>query len=82
MASVAGKDADALGKEMYGSAVSSLSREGGKFMEEMVWDQIRTCYDPEIPHNIADLGLIYECKLTPAGEEGHRVDIRMTLTAP
>lgn len=82
MASIAGKDADALGKEIPASVASPLSQEGGKSVEEMVWDQLRTCYDPEIPHNIVDLGLVYECKLTPAGEDGHRVNIKMTLTAP
>jgi len=79
MVSIAGKDADALGKEI---PASPLSQAGGKSVEEMVWVQLKTCYDPEIPHNIVDLGLIYECKLTPAGEDGHRVNIKMTLTAP
>lgn len=79
MASIAGKDADALGKEI---SASPLSQEGGKSVEEMVWAQMKTCYDPEIPHNIVDLGLIYECKLTSAEEDGHSVNIRMTLTAP
>jgi metal-sulfur cluster biosynthetic enzyme len=45
--------------------------------EQEVWDQLRNCYDPEIPLNIVDLGLIYDVAL-----EGSRVDVKMTLTAP
>jgi metal-sulfur cluster biosynthetic enzyme len=45
--------------------------------EQQVWDQLRNCYDPEIPLNIVDLGLIYDVAL-----EGSRVDVKMTLTAP
>ena len=46
-----------------------------------VWAQMRTCYDPEIPVNVVELGLIYDCKVTP-GDDSNRVDIKMTLTAP
>ena len=49
---------------------------------EQVWEQLRTCYDPEIPVNIAELGLIYGCEITPHPEGGFRVEIKMTLTAP
>lgn len=52
------------------------------FDEEMVWDQMRTCFDPEIPVNIVDLGLIYDCHIDPLPEGGHRVAVKMTLTAP
>jgi probable FeS assembly SUF system protein SufT len=69
------RDADALGKtpgEIFaGPAEGSL--------EDRIWARLRTCYDPEIPINIVDLGLIYNCELL---EEGRRVDIKMTLTAP
>ena len=53
-------------------------------MQEAVWEQLRTCYDPEIPVSIVDLGLIYECTLTPIEEPGNNwsVHVRMTLTAP
>jgi probable FeS assembly SUF system protein SufT len=54
----------------------------GEFNEKAVWDAMRTCFDPEIPVNIVDLGLIYDLSIeaTPAG--GHAVDVKMTLTAP
>ena len=51
-------------------------------IEKQVWEQLRTCYDPEIPLNIVDLGLIYGCQVTPVAGGGHRVDLTMTLTAP
>ncbi len=81
MASIMGKDADALGKSV--TAASSVTDEAGQErpVEEQVWAQLRTCFDPEIPHNIVDLGLIYDCKVE-SPEEGHRVEIKMTLTAP
>ena len=43
---------------------------------------MRTCYDPEIPVNVVDLGLIYDCQLTSLGDNAYKVDIKMTLTAP
>ena len=52
------------------------------FSEKMVWDQLKTVYDPEIPVNIADLGLIYSCEIKPLDQGAHRIDIEMTLTAP
>ncbi len=79
MASISGKDADALGKEPPPAPALHDSTGREKTMEEMVWDQLRTCYDPEIPHNIVDLGLVYRCDI--AESEG-RAAIRMTLTAP
>ncbi len=84
MVRIAGKDADALGKEPPTAAPTApadtaVTREQ---LEEQVWDQLRTCYDPEIPVNIAELGLIYGCEITPHPEGGHTVEIRMTLTAP
>jgi probable FeS assembly SUF system protein SufT len=48
----------------------------------MVWDQLKTVFDPEIPVNIADLGLIYSCQIKPLDQGAHRIDIEMTLTAP
>ncbi len=51
-------------------------------IEEMVMDQLMTCYDPEVPVNIVDLGLIYRCHVKPADSGGYNVDIQMTLTSP
>ena len=81
MASIAGKDADALGKEVQ-AAPATAATGAPKTTEELVWNQLRTCYDPEIPHNIVDLGLIYECKLSDLETGGKKVDVKMTLTAP
>src|SRR4029077_5172439 len=58
---IAGKDADALGKEPTASAAAS----GGADLEEQVWASLKTCYDPEIPVNIVDLGLVYDMRITP-----------------
>ena len=51
-------------------------------LEKKVWESLKTCYDPEIPVNIVDLGLIYDCHLTPIGENNFKADVKMTLTAP
>ena len=72
MARVDGSDADAIGEEI----ASPDGAASGKTPGELAWDQLRTCYDPEIPVNIVDLGLIYDIAIKPA-----RVDIKMTLTA-
>ncbi len=83
LAQVGTRDADALGFAVETPAVSANSDANiGPVEEELLWDQMRTCYDPEIPINIVDLGLVYECKVTPLVDAGNRVDVRMTLTAP
>lgn len=51
-------------------------------VEEVVWAQLRTCYDPEIPVNIVELGLVYDCDVEEISPGHHRVKVRMTLTAP
>jgi probable FeS assembly SUF system protein SufT len=81
MVRIAGQDADALGKEppALGNLVSGTDPES---VERNVWEVLRTIYDPEIPVNIVDLGLVYHCKITPKGEGKNDVDIIMTLTAP
>jgi probable FeS assembly SUF system protein SufT len=78
---IEGKDADALGKDRV-AGVAIAADAGEAEVEKAVWDQMKTCYDPEIPINIVDLGLIYECRLEPAADSGWRVRVIMTLTAP
>jgi metal-sulfur cluster biosynthetic enzyme len=54
----------------------------GPFRDQMIWDQLKTVYDPEIPVNIVDLGLIYAATAAEAADGGKRIEVRMTLTAP
>lgn len=81
MARIEGRNADAIGYEPTGAAAAPAPP-GGPVEEELVWDQMRTCYDPEIPVNIVDLGLVYDCKLLALPEGGTKVEVKMTLTAP
>lgn len=78
---VAGADADAVGKEPI-KAPPVPENASDKDIESIVWDQMRTCYDPEIPINIVDLGLVYRCEIEGTGTGGRIVHIAMTLTAP
>jgi probable FeS assembly SUF system protein SufT len=84
LARIADENADALGLEPTIKSEAPVVPGGPvpQVEESAVWDQLRTCYDPEIPVNIVDLGLIYDCAITqPAG--GHAaVQVKMTLTAP
>ena len=75
---IAGKDADALGREPTESA--AVQAVGGD-LEAMVWEQLKTCFDPEIPVNIVDLGLVYGMTVTANAEGGNVVEVKMTLTA-
>lgn len=80
-----GKDADALGKEVTGGTIRSATGQpvSQEELEKHIWDQLRTCYDPEIPVNIVDLGLIYDCHIEKEPDGGsYKVDVKMTLTAP
>ena len=79
-----GKDADALGMEAVASPTTAPASGPAtpEQIEKQAWDAMKTCYDPEIPVNIVDLGLIYDCKVAPLGEASSKVDIKMTLTAP
>jgi len=80
---IAGEDADALGKTPAPVQFTEHGAEpGGPVDEQLIWQQLATCYDPEIAVNIVELGLIYECAVTPLPDDGNRVDIKMTLTAP
>lgn len=81
MVRVAGEDADALGKEP--PCMSHLETgEEAEAVEKNAWEVMKTVFDPEIPVNIVDLGLVYLCRVTPRSEGGNAVDIIMTLTAP
>ena len=77
---IAGKDADAIGKQVAAAPVSGGATSGD--LEQLVWEQLKTCYDPEIPVNIVDLGLVYDMQITPETEGKNRVEVKMTLTAP
>jgi len=81
MCRIDSKDADALGQ----SPKSGTREEGvshGAFSEDMVWNQLKTVYDPEIPVNIVDLGLVYSCEISAREEGGKKIDVGMSMTAP
>lgn len=75
-----GADADAIGQEA--APASEPTASGGGDLEAQVWEQLKTCFDPEIPVNIVDLGLIYDLAITDVDDGNKRVDVKMTLTAP
>jgi probable FeS assembly SUF system protein SufT len=78
---VDGTDADAIGKQpVHPPQLPDDATE--EDVEKLVWEQLKTCFDPEIPVNIVDLGLVYSCKLGSDGNGGRRVAVEMTLTAP
>ena len=78
---VSDKDADAIGKESKGPAPAVAVGTGGNVTEDQVWDQLKNVYDPEIPVNIVDLGLVYDLSVKDRPEGGTDVAIKMTLTA-
>ncbi len=83
MVRISGRDADALGLATSPAVEAEpASVASAEDLEQLVWEQLRTCYDPEIPVNIVDLGLVYHCAVAALPEGGHRVDVKMTLTAP
>jgi probable FeS assembly SUF system protein SufT len=78
---IAGKDAEALGKEaLVGPELPPDATD--EDVKQLVWDQMRACYDPEIPINIVDLGLVYSCEVKRDDAGERIVEIKMTLTAP
>jgi probable FeS assembly SUF system protein SufT len=84
LSQVAEKDLDALGMEKPQAEAKekAAARTNGEVSEDEVWTQLKQCYDPEIPVNIVDLGLVYDCRLTKKDDGGTRVEVKMTLTAP
>lgn len=78
---IRGADADAIGKEPP-EALTLDAEADDTEVEKLVWQQLRTCYDPEIPVNVVDLGLVYECTLEKMEDDRRRVKVMMTLTAP
>ncbi len=79
---IEGKDGDALGLEPAAQPVSTGAPVSQESLEKEIWNQLRSCYDPEIPVNIVDLGLIYDCHISPLAPGSYRVEVKMTLTAP
>jgi probable FeS assembly SUF system protein SufT len=82
---IADKDADALGMAAPAARPVAKAPAGpvsAEQLEKQVWESLKSCYDPEIPVNIVDLGLIYDCHLTPLGANNFKADVKMTLTAP
>jgi probable FeS assembly SUF system protein SufT len=78
---LAGQEADAIGKEpLVAPELPPNATEDD--VREMAWKQMKTCYDPEIPVNIVDLGLIYECDVAANSDGTRNVSVKMTLTAP
>lgn len=75
------KDADALGLDPATAAEEQIVRAEGS-ADEAVWSQLKTVFDPEIPVNVVDLGLIYDCQVTKKDSGASSVLIKMTLTAP
>jgi probable FeS assembly SUF system protein SufT len=86
MARIEAKDADAIGQAPTpadpATTGTSAPASDAAVNEEQVLEQLRTCYDPEIPVNIVDLGLVYDVQISPLPAGGNRVEIKMTLTAP
>lgn len=76
-----GKDADALGKEPA-KKLELPDNADDDTIESMIWEQMKTVYDPEIPINVVDLGLIYGCNIEKTDDDTRTVDVKMTLTAP
>jgi len=80
---VNGSDADALGEQVASTTSAPLSADAAGAPEpEAVWAQLRQVFDPEIPVNIVDLGLIYSMEISQQDDGAHKVDVSMTLTAP
>jgi probable FeS assembly SUF system protein SufT len=83
-----GRDGDALGEQVIDNTVKAATLEGGAPDPEAIWDQLRKVFDPEIPVNIVDLGLVYSMDVeavsgpSPSDQPSYKVSVAMTLTAP
>ncbi len=88
LARISAKDADALGLDKADDETPTTTKinDGGPATDEelkdAVWEQLKTVYDPEIPVNIVDLGLVYDCILSDGPKDKKTVEVKMTLTAP
>lgn len=78
---IAGSDADAIGKEPP-APIELPEGASDEDVEALVWRQLRTCFDPEIPVNIVELGLVYSAEVSRGKDGQRKVDVNMTLTAP
>jgi len=78
---IASANSDAIGKDVAAAATAAEPAGDGDLASQ-VWEQLKTCYDPEIPVNIVDLGLVYDMQISDLPDGQHRVDVKMTLTAP
>lgn len=82
MVRIDGADHEALGLDGGAAAAETIvAAGGGDPVEERVWQQLHTCFDPEIPVDVVELGLIYDCRTEPLSGGGHRAIVRFTLTA-
>src|SRR6202012_724987 len=78
---IAGQEADAIGKSAAKPPEAPPGASEEEF-KEVLWQQLKTCYEPEVPVNIVDLGLVYECEVKRNEDATRSVEIKMTLTAP
>jgi probable FeS assembly SUF system protein SufT len=83
LARISAKNADALGLERKEAGTGTPEKPlTGEDLEKAVWDAMKTVFDPEIPVNIVDLGLVYDCSISKEADDEMVVNVKMTLTAP